>query len=355
MHLTPTFRTILLMLPMLLALGWSRAWGTKIGGVSIVSPPHEMGPNWVAPVKQLCAGWVAVMPYAFGSLGNPRLVYDMEGQWWGERLEGIRTIVHHAKQEGLKVMLKPMVWVSGSWAGGFDLDSEGQWTQWEAHYRRYLMAVAEIAAAEGVEMICIGTELKVAVRKRTQFFRNLVDELQQHYPGKLTYAANWDDFLTVNLWDKVDYIGIDAYFPLTPSHSPTVKELKTAWLDPIRSIAQLYKFYRKPVLFTEFGYRSIDQCCWEQWLRENLPNNAFVNLQNQTNAYQAFFESFWHQPWFAGVFLWQWYPHHASAGGHQNSDFTPQNKPAAALVTDWFSKESASPPMKKESEAQGSR
>ncbi|HEX2900067.1 MAG TPA: hypothetical protein VHS96_10140 [Bacteroidia bacterium] len=306
--------------------------------MSIVSPPKKVDHQWVAPVKQLNAGWVAVMPYAFGQAGVPSLRYNAQSQWWGEQFEGIQTIVQHARKEGLKVMLKPMVWVQGSWAGGFDLEDEAQWKQWEANYRAYTLAVTKIAVAEKVEMICLGTELKVAVRKRAKFFRALIDEVRLIYPGKLTYAANWDDYFSVNLWDKLDYIGVDAYFPLSPTNAPTVQELKIAWLDPLRKISQLYKVYRKPILFTEFGYRSIDQCCWEQWLRENLPHDAYVNLQNQENAYKAFFESFWHQPWFAGVFLWQWYTHHDLAGGNKNSDFTPQNKPAERLIAEWFAK-----------------
>ncbi len=322
--------------------GFSYAEAAKIGGVSVVSPPRKVDNKWVAPVKQLNAGWVAVMPYAFGQAGSPSLRYNAQSQWWGEQFEGIKTIIQHAKSEGLKVMLKPMVWVQGSWAGGFDLDSEAAWKQWEANYRAYSLEVAQLAVAEKVEMICLGTELKVAVRKRSKFFRALIDELRLMYKGKLTYAANWDDYLIVNLWDKLDYIGIDAYFPLSPTNSPTVQELKIAWMDPLRKIAQLYKYYKKPILFTEFGYRSIDQCCWQQWLRENLPHDAFVNLQNQENAYKAFFESFWHQPWFAGVFLWQWYIHQPSAGGLKNSDFTPQNKPAAELIANWFAKDASS-------------
>jgi hypothetical protein len=59
-------------------------------------------------------------------------------------------------------------------------------------------------------------------------------------------------------------------------------------------------------------------------------------LQAQVNAYQAFFEVFWEQDWFAGVFFWQWYLHHEQAGGLKNSDFTPQNKPASDLMKFWF-------------------
>lgn len=321
-----------------LTVGIPTAWAAKIGGVSVVSPPREVDASWVAPVKQVNANWVAVMPYAFCREGQPDIYYNMDRQWWGERLDGAQEIIKHAKQEGLSVMLKPMIWSHGIWIGEFDLKTEADWKAWEANFRQYILDVVEIANEEKVEMICLGTELKLAVKKRVKFFRALIDEVRKSYSGKLTYAANWDDFLTVGLWDKVDYIGVDAYFPLSPANLPTVNALKTAWLDPVRKMVQLHKFYQKPILFTEFGYRSIDQCCWEQWLRENLPHDAYVNLEAQENAYKAFFESFWHQPWFAGVFFWQWYTRHNTAGGTGNSDFTPQNKPASDVIASWFGK-----------------
>ena len=102
-------------------------------------------------------------------------------------------------------------------------------------------------------------------------------------------------------------------------------------------IEHLHKLYRKQILFTEFGYRSLDRCTWRQWEIQDVPYHQQVNLQAQTNAYQAFFETFWNKEWFAGVFLWQWYTH-PDAGGPKNSDYTPQNKPAASLIKDWFGK-----------------
>lgn len=310
----------------------------KIGGVSVVSPSQKVDASWAKSVKQINAGWVAVMPYAFGHAGQSALQFDQAHQWWGERFEGIQTIIHQAHSQGLKVMMKPMIWVMGSWAGGFDLETEKEWLQWEANYRIYITRLADIAIAEKVELFCIGTELNTACRKRPKFFRSLVDSLRLHYSGKITYAANWDDYLTVKLWDKVDYIGIDAYFPLVNRALPKVAELKLAWLTHMRKIVPLYVTHKKPILFTEFGYRSIDLCCWNQWETENLPHDQAVNLEGQANAYQAFFEVFWDQPWFAGVFLWQWYTHHDKAGGLKNSDFTPQNKPAAQTIATWFAK-----------------
>jgi hypothetical protein len=47
--------------------------------------------------------------------------------------------------------------------------------------------------------------------------------------GKLTYAANWDKYDQVSFWDELDFIEIQAYFPLTAQTSPTAEEIKKGW------------------------------------------------------------------------------------------------------------------------------
>jgi len=50
------------------------------------------------------------------------------------------------------------------------------------------------------------------------------------------------------------------------------------------------------------------------------------------------FLTFWHQPWFAGGFVWKWYAHHPEAGGANNNDYTPQRKPAEQLIRSYYQK-----------------
>jgi len=44
------------------------------------------------------------------------------------------------------------------------------------------------------------------------------------------------------------------------------------------------------------------------------------------------FETFWEEDWFAGGFIWKWFHKHDKVGGKENFMFTPQNKPAEALL-----------------------
>ncbi|MFT5601364.1 MAG: hypothetical protein ACI9N1_001607, partial [Flavobacteriales bacterium] len=67
-----------------------------------------------------------------------------------------------------------------------------------------------------------------------------------------------------------------------------------------------------------------------------------VNLEGQKNATQALMELFWNQDWFAGGFLWKWFPETEKAGGVDDSRFTPQNKPVLEVVKLFYNNYSAS-------------
>lgn len=311
---------------------------SKIGGVSLVSPPNEVDATWTNSVHEINAEWVAILPYGYSYANSPEVIYNLKRQWWGERMEGMTQLIRQAKSKGLKVMLKPMVWVMGSWPGGYDLKDERQWAIWEETYSKYILETAAISQREGVDLFCMGTEFKIASVKREGFWRKLATRIRGVYKGPITYAANWDEYEKVKFWDVVDYIGIDAYFPLLDQQTPDVKGMMRKWNGPASKLQLLYKIYGKKVLFTEFGYRSINRCAWNQWELESVPYTQDVNLDGQVNAYTAFFEYFWEKDWFAGMFLWQWYTNDRRAGGLKNSDYTPQNKPAEELISSYFGK-----------------
>ena len=90
----------------------------------------------------------------------------------------------------------------------------------------------------------------------------------------------------------------------------------------------------KPVLFTEFGYRSVDYTGKAPWKSDRSMNQ--VNLEGQHNTTKALFDSFWREDWFAGGFIWKWYHNHENAGGANNSRFTPQNKPVEDLIRNQY-------------------
>lgn len=90
------------------------------------------------------------------------------------------------------------------------------------------------------------------------------------------------------------------------------------------------KKFQKPILFTEYGYRSVHFNGKQPWKVDDIEGN--INFQAQVNGLQAIHNQFWKEDWFAGGFVWKWFHAHEKSGGKNNNRFTPQNKPAEKLL-----------------------
>ncbi len=311
----------------------------RMNGVSFVSPRDSFPSTYMNYVEQVGADCIAVSPFAFsGSENDQNLVFNSNFQWWGEKPNGVRAIIDYAQDQELRVMLKPQVWIPGGWAGHYDAGSESAWLNWEQDYMAYIITFAQIAAEKEVDLFCIGTEFRVAVEKRPEFWNTVIDSVKTIYNGKLTYAANWDDYEQVPFWGRLDFIGVDAYFPLVEEKAPELDKLLDAWQPLVNKLESYSKHFNKPILFTEYGYLSVDYTSWQNWENEKNLDNLAVNLQAQQNAFEALFTSLWEKPWMAGGFIWKWYDDYESSGGLNNKDYTPQRKPVETTIKNWYDK-----------------
>lgn len=110
--------------------------------------------------------------------------------------------------------------------------------------------------------------------KLEQHWFELIEKVRQKYSGKLTYAANFDQFQTVSFWHKLDIMGINAYFPLRkeylkPEHKNILESLlEDSWSDILLQIAELRQkrsLKNMPVVFTELGYTHRENSTLEPW------------------------------------------------------------------------------------------
>jgi ppGpp synthetase/RelA/SpoT-type nucleotidyltranferase len=214
------------------------------------------------------------------------------------------------------------------------MNSEEHWKQLEDSYDDFILTYAELAQDTHAELFCIGTELEQFVKARPDYWKKLIQKIRKVYQGKLTYAANWDEYPRTTFWEDVDYIGIDAYFPLSEEKTPTVEQLREGWQKWKEKIATLSKQKKKQVIFTEFGYRSMDYTAKKPWLVDR--NDENVNLEAQVNAKKAIFKEFWTEDWFAGGYVWKWFINHEKSGGDKDNRFTPQNKPAQQVISEVY-------------------
>lgn len=308
----------------------------KINGVSFVASREAVNESHVKPVIQVNANYAAVMPFGFiRDLEHPKIIFDTDRQWYGETRKGAKQYIAELRKQSISIMLKPQIWVwRGLFTGDIKMNTEEDWKMLEQSYSKFILEYAQLAQEEHVEIFCIGTELDEFIINRPKFWTKLISEIKNIYKGKLTYAANWDEFKRTPFWDQLDFIGIDAYFPVSDEQTPTVKVCLEGWKAHLESIKTVHKTFQKPILFTEFGYRSVDYAAKEPWRSDRSMNT--VNLEAQQNATQALFDTFWNEDWFAGGFVWKWFHDHENVGGETCSRFTPQNKPAEAVIRKYY-------------------
>ncbi len=311
----------------------------KMKGMSFVAPPNPFKKDPIDPLHKLGVDCIAVLPYAYFKKNEPTIHSFSGGGWWGERIEGVCKTVEHAHENGMKVLLKPQLWTHDQWIGDLDFKNDKGWKAFEKNYTRFMLKWATIADSMEIDMLCIGTEIRHSTEDRPKYWRGLIKAIRKVYKGKLTYAPNWDDYNKVTFWDELDYIGIDAYFPLSSEETPTVCALKEAWQPTLKELKAYSEVWEKPILFTEFGYLSLDGCAGKTWELEKARKSVGINQQGQANAVQALLEVFGAEDWWAGGFLWKWYPNYSSAmgEGQHARDYTPQGKLAEEMLQKMFS------------------
>ena len=329
---------------LIVASGFSFYHSSMVDATSFKTKLEYKGMNLVAPIKELKnttfdelkahhINSISLIPYAFVDVENASVHYNNKRQWWGERTEGIIASNQLAHEYKMTVMLKPHLWVNHNfYTGNLDFATDSEWKKWEADYEKYILDFAQLAQQEKIELFCFGTELGNSVAKRPEYWSQLIQKIKKIYTGKLTYAANWDDFDKVPFWNELDYIGIDAYFPLSDATTPAVADLNEAWQQHILKMEKLQAKTNKKILFTEFGYRNSDQAAKEPWKE----NQSGINNLAQANAYESLFQTLTQKKWFAGGFAWKWYADAYHKEAKNSIDYTPQEKPALETIKKWY-------------------
>ncbi|MBX2815431.1 MAG: hypothetical protein KTR24_05530 [Saprospiraceae bacterium] len=306
-------------------------------GLSFVAPPEPFAQNPMPAVLSVHANCIAVIPYGYTNLGQTTVRFNMKNrQWWGEREEGVERTIALAKESGIRVMLKPQVWGHNLWTGDLDFQTEAEWESWQNDYRRYILFYASLAERMEVDLFCIGTEFKIAAVKREDFWRSLIAEVKQVYAGRITYASNWDHYQNIPFWDALDVIGINAYFPLLDAHTPAINDLLKSWQPWLEEIDAFHKAVDRPIVFTEFGYLSVDGCAHKTWELEDRVTSTPINQKAQANALSALFEALESRFYWEGGFIWKWFPNMRGHEGYPERDYTPQGKLGEAVLRDWY-------------------
>jgi len=351
---------------------------SKSTTASLDHNPSRLGVCWVAgdsitnhnfdQLKDVHANWISQTPFAWQpDIHGPEIHLNNDRAWWGEADRGLIHTTQIAQEEGIKVMLKPHIWLrsaNGKWRSDLEMKNEEDWDIWFNNYEIMIMHYAELAQSMDIESLCIGTELHLTTKHHPEKWRAIIHKIRDIYDGELTYAANWyKEYEDITFWDELDYIGIQAYFPLSTSEEPSKEELLQNWEKHKHAMKKVADKYNKKIVFTEIGYKNTADSAIEPWTWPQKMDRETVKQSDQTqiNLYEAMFEALYYETWVDGFFIWKWFN-----TTHKHKDFaeyfkarearydslrrvrnrperpnvyfTPQRTKAIDVLRDWYGK-----------------
>ncbi|MDX1980183.1 MAG: hypothetical protein SFV51_07940 [Bryobacteraceae bacterium] len=262
---------------------------------------------------------VAFVPYGFTPAGQPSVRFSGTRAW--EKDSAIRSLSQAARAKGMKVFLKPQIWVRSGAPTDLDFSADTARRQWFDEYRLYLEHYAALAAAIRADLFSVGVEFS-RLSRHEQEWRALIARARRIYPGPLTYSANWGvEFESVRFWDALDVMGVNNYYPLPD-------DLATSTVAS--RIEQVQRRFRKPVIFPEAGFASLEaphRKPWDETVRKLSP-------EDQARCYEAVFQGFYRKPWLQGIYWWKVGSN--GFGGTGDGSHTPWRKPAMQVLSRWY-------------------
>jgi hypothetical protein len=251
----------------------------------------------------------------------------------------------HSKGASVGFVLHDDV-ADGSWRAYINPSDRSAWF---ASYGAQLNHYASLGQALGVQELIIGSELSDMTlpsvnSSNTSNWISLIQQVRNEYKGTVTYASQHDGYMaddeSLGFWPELDAIGIDAYYSLGGGGDESVATIENNWNQYEAEIQNLSTKYNKPVLFTEVGYVSQTNALVDPG--SAYGQGASVDDSLQANAYQALFSYWQNYSFMHGVNLWDW-SSNPNAGGTNDNDYTPQNKPAEQVMKQFFTTNSGTP------------
>ena len=270
----------------------------------------NLGLEAIEHIAELGADSIQLVPTWYMQDSHANEVIRLEDQTASD--ECLLLAIEEAHRADLLVMLKPHIDIIEANIFRGEI-APSQPDDWFASYEQMIFHYVSMATEKDVELFVIGTELKsMSGQHHTDKWRSLIAQVRQQYFNRLTYAANWDEYEQVAFWDLLDYIGIDAYYPLSDLDNPSRQAILAGWQtfpyqdyerEWVKELELFIQSVEKPLIFTEIGYTSQDGAARQPWSQANSqqPNSVL-----QAQLYDAAMHTFWDKSYFAGLYWWFW-------------------------------------------------
>ncbi len=328
--------------------GWTLAGLDGVRGVTIgpIESSQQPGRGYgtastEALLDHLAAmgvNWVSLTPFGrIWDLHSTTIDMDFEAPY-DQNVEAVQRTIEQAHARGIRVLLIPHLWVeAGGWRGEIDPGSPERWVEYQRNYRAFVLAWARNGAAAGADALSIGVECKSWSGRFGGFWYRFIDDVRGVFPGLLTYSANWDEAEDVLFWDRLDLVGINAFYPLANHPGATYLQYVAGATAAAESVARVASVLEMPVLFTEVGYTTRVDAAVEPWLWPDDMRGVVVSEHEQARALEASFEAFVPRPWFAGFFVWRYYASLDDVSQEAIWGFSPHGKAAESVLCRTFS------------------
>ncbi|MEM6955219.1 MAG: hypothetical protein AAF645_06000 [Myxococcota bacterium] len=287
----------------------------------------ETSARTLTELEDLGVDSISLTPFGFSPSLTSNEVRHVGQRSGGETDARMAAEFGAARARGLRVLLKPHLWVAGgAWRAEL---APASWTAWFDAYARWMVRYARMAEEAGVAILAVGTELRSSLAFE-QPWRTLIAQVRSVFSGKLVYCANWDALDAVPFWDALDYLGVQFYAPLASALGDSEAAMEARLGEHLAGLDRLSERVGRPMLLTEVGYKATQDTAirpfeWTERAASPLDLNA------QARAYRVLFRGLCRCRALRGVYLWKWFtnPDTREEGPR---GFSPRGKPAEAIL-----------------------
>jgi hypothetical protein len=342
------------------------------GFVSGIEFQPDYRPNWsyyypqaIQTTKGLGANWVFITPTWTFSNSNPLTFSPIPGKdplWTDSAL-----MTSQARGLNLNVGIFPIAHFPTANADDFWKSARRDanwWNAWFDHYRAFADNYADLATQSGAQMLILGggTWINPALPNGTLTdgtpsgvpsdadtrWKAILAEVRKHFNGKILWALPYTPGkvpTSLSFFPDTDGIYLLWSAPLASQAGASKADLLNQagkMLD--HDILPLVTLLNKPMLLA-LAYPSangVETNCINDgkggclsWLDLNEPNNpasASLDLQSQSDLYEAMLNAINTRPWIGGIISRGFYPPAAL----QDKSASVHGKPAADLLWYWF-------------------
>ena len=323
--------------------GWGGIRGVTIGPIESAQQPGlgygtEASAKLLDHLVEMGVTWVSLTPFGrVWSLSSTNIRMDFEAPYPDNRA-AVREMIHQARDRGLRVLLIPHLWVdTGGWRGEMDPGSPEGWREYQESYRAFVLRWARDAALAGADALSIGVECKSWSGRFPAYWAQLIRDIRAVFPGMLTYSANWDEAEDVVFWDQLDFVGINAFYPLHHENGATDEQYLEGAARRAEEVVAMARAMQRPLLFVEVGYTTRADAAVEPWLWPDDMTDVVIDEREQARALEAMFRAFLPYEEFAGFFVWRYYANLNDVSQEARWGFSPHTKMAEGVLRDAFS------------------